>query len=403
MTSPWVERFFTAQRDKLTAQLTAHYRNLHEIPELAFEERETARYLDKALCALGLSARSGVAGTGLVVELPGGGEGSTVLLRSDMDGLPIEEAAAHAPRSRHAGRMHACGHDGHMAIGLGVAEALVRGLGEEQLPGRIVLLFQPAEEFGGGARRVVEEGLLDEYGVDVVLGLHLWSFAPFGEAIIPEMTIMASADEFKVAFTGPGGHGALPHRSRDVVLAVSHFVTALQALVAREIDPVQPGVVTVGRISAGQAANVMPQRAEAHGTFRAGTDEVRGLLLHRIGEVARAIAQLHSVDAEIDFGSGYPPTVNDPVVAALYREAASEFLPEDKVLTGPPAMASEDFAFYLKERPGAFCLLGMRDGACGVIHPHHSPEFRIAERILPLGLELLLRAALRMMHPGGMI
>lgn len=392
------ERLLASRRALLDASVRRHYQRLHEIPELAFAERQTADYLAAELRSLGLSPRTGVGGTGLVVELPGGGEGPTIMLRSDMDGLPIEEAPDHTPRSKHAGCMHACGHDGHMAIGLGIADALARGLGEQDLlPGRIVLLFQPAEELGGGAEGVIEEGILDEYGVDIILGLHLWSFAPLGQAIIPDTTVMASADEFEVVFTGPGGHGALPHRSPDVILALSHFVTSVQSLVSREIDPVLPAVVTVGHIEAGRAANVIPQKAKGYGTFRAANNQVRGLLLHRIGEVAQAIALAHGVEVEVDFGSGYPPTVNDPAVAAVFREIAAEVLPPGGVQAGPPAMASEDFAFYLQERPGAFCLLGMRDEESGAIHPHHSPHFRVSEQALPLGLEILLRSALRLM------
>ncbi|MDQ7086364.1 MAG: amidohydrolase [Acidobacteriota bacterium] len=271
------------------------------------------------------------------------------------------------------------------------------GGGGPALPGRLLLLFQPAEEAGGGARRIVEAGWLDRLKVDFVLGLHLWSFAPLGQAIIPDATVLASSDEFQVRFGGPGGHGALPHETQDVVLAAAHLVVALQGVVSRDVDPVRPAVLTVGRLEAGRAPNVIPRQALVEGTFRAGDGETRARVLHRIGEVAHAIARVHGVDAEVDFGTGYPATVNDGAVAAVYRAAAEEVLGRSGVAAGPPTMASEDFAFYLQRRRGAFCLLGMADEAGGSHHPHHSPAFRVAEAALLPGLEILLLAAWSLM------
>jgi len=391
---------FAHHARQLAGSVVAHQRALHEIPERGFEEFETAAYLERALAGLGITARTGIGGTGLVAELPGGGPGPTVMLRSDMDGLPVEENPDHRPRSRRPGFMHACGHDGHMSILLGAAEAVSRAVAEggDPLPGRVVLLFQPAEESGPGAARVVEEGVLDAMGVDFILGLHLWSFLPRGQAIIPDGHVMASSDEFHITLTGKGGHGALPHEARDVVLAVAQLVVSLQQVVARDIDPLKPAVLSVGQVAAGHACNVLPERGEVHGTFRAPDGAVRGRILHRIGEIAQAVALAHGVQAQIDFGTGYPPTVNDPRVARVLREAARSVLGEGEVREGPPTMAAEDFAIYLQERPGAFMLLGMRDEALGVVHPHHNPRFRIAEEVLPLGVEILLRGALRLMR-----
>jgi len=391
-----LRRWLTEHRSALEPELVGDYRELHGIPELAFEERLTARYLAARLEALGLEPQVGIEGTGVIVEVPGGTSGPTVMLRADMDGLPIEEDPSHDPGSRHPGRMHACGHDGHMAIVLAAARAFATGA--PPLPGRLLLLFQPAEEAGGGARRIVEAGWLDRLGVDFILGLHLWSFAPLGRAIIPDGTVLASSDEFQVGFHGPGGHGALPHESQDVVLAAAHLVVAMQSIVARDVDPVRPAVLTVGRLEAGKAPNVIPRRAEVQGTFRAGDGETRARVLHRIGEVAEAIARVHGVRAEVDFGTGYPATINDAGVAAVYRTAAAEVLGASAVAAGPPAMASEDFAFYLQHRRGAFCLLGMADEATGSAHPHHSPAFRIAEAALFPGLETMLLAAWSLMN-----
>ncbi|GAB4222246.1 MAG: M20 family metallopeptidase [Acidobacteriota bacterium] len=392
------ERLATTAR-ALADIIVAHQRTLHRFPELAFEERRTSAWLADTLRGLGLEPHTGLAGTGLAVELPGAGPGPTVMLRADMDGLPIREEPSHEPRSEHEDRMHACGHDGHMAVALGAAEAVVRVAGEGgTLPGRLVVLFQPAEETGTGAARIVEEGVLDRLGVDYVLGLHLWSFAPRGQAIVPDGTVMASADEFRVAYSGRGGHGALPHEADDVVLALAHLVVALQALVSREVDPVRPAVLSVGRIKAGSAPNVLPTRGELEGTFRAPDTDVRGHLLHRVGELARSIAAAHGVEAEVSFGAGIPPTVNHPGPARLLRAAAAAVLGPDNVRDGPPTMAAEDFGLFLRERPGAFMLLGMRDEAAGVVAPHHHPDFRVAPGALAEGCEILLRAAVALME-----
>ena len=393
-------------RGRVAASVRTHQSALHEIPETAFEERATAAYLTGALEALGIAPRTGVAGTGLFAELPGAGVGPTVMVRADMDGLPIDEDPSNVPRSRHDGRMHACGHDGHMAIVLGLAESLARSA-EATLPGRVLLLFQPAEEDakGGasGAQRIVESGLLDEQGVDAVLGLHLWSYLPLGQAILPDRLVMASSDEVSLVFSGGGGHAALPHEAQDVVLAASRTVDALQSIVARDVDPVCPAVVSIGTFHAGRAANVLPAEARLTGTLRAADRPARELLSRRVTEIAQGIAAAHGVTVDVEISRGYPATINDPRAAATVREAARAVLGEGAVHDGPPSMGAEDFAYYLERRPGAFLLLGMRDEASGAVHPHHSPRFRIAPQALPLGVEILLRGALALMRETPLI
>jgi amidohydrolase len=399
-----IEERLAALARELGDTVVEHQRALHAIPELAFAETATSRYLSGRLEELGLAPRVVAGGTGLAVELPGAGVGPTVMLRADIDGLPIEEDPEHEPRSRHEGRMHACGHDGHMAVALGTCAAITRAVAEGgSLPGKLVVLFQPAEEVGAGAARVVEEGVLDDLGVDQVLGLHLWSFLPLGRAVIPDGTVMASADEFRVVLSGKGGHAALPHEADDTVLAVSHLVVALQSLVSREIDPVDSAVLSVGRVHAGTAPNVLPATAELCGTFRAPNTAVRGRLLHRIGDMARAIGLAHGVEAQVEFGAGTPPTVNHPEAAEALREGARAVLGEENVALGPPVMAAEDFGLYLQARPGAFMLLGMRDESRGFDRPHHHPGFRVAPEALPAGVEILLRGALSLMRrmPAG--
>ncbi len=385
----------------LSATIVAHRRALHEIPELSFEERETAQYLERALRNLGLEPRTGLGGThGLVVELPGAGPGPTVMIRADMDALPIDENSAHLVRSRYPGRMHACGHDGHMAVALGVAEA-VTALGRTvTLPGRVVVIFQPAEESGGGAAKLVQAGVLDDLSIDYVLGLHLWSYLQRGQAIIPDGTVMASADEFRITLGGKGGHGALPHLSQDVVVGVAHLISALQTVVSRNVDPLKPAVLTIGHVAAGTAPNVLPEIAMLHGTFRAPDSATRDLMLARIKAIADGVARSLDLELSIEIDGDYPPTVNHPPVARAMREAARTVLGVAGVLEGPPTMAAEDFSVYLQHRPGAFMLLGMRDESRGVIHPHHSPQFLVLEETLAQGAEILLRTAVSVMqHP----
>lgn len=398
-----LEDLVAAEVGRLGPSISAHQRALHQIPELGYAEHETAAYLAGVVRGWGLTPRTGVAGTGLVVELPNAGAGPTVLLRADMDGLPVEEAADHDPRSRFPGRMHACGHDGHMAIALGAVESVIRLGPGVRLPGRIVVLFQPAEEGGAGAQKVVEAGILDEFGIDFVLGIHLWSFLPRGTALIPNGPVMASSDEFRVVLSGTGGHGALPHQAADVVLAASQLVVAFQQIVSRSLDPLQPAVVTVGRIAAGEAHNVLPGTAELWGTFRSADQGTRDLIGRRLGQITTAVAAEQGIEARLVIGPGYPPTINHPQVAAVARQAAADVLGAGQVLDGPMTMAAEDFAFLLEKRPGAFSLLGIRDEGRGLVHPHHNQRFRIPEDLLPQGAEILLRTAFRLMSGSNRV
>jgi amidohydrolase len=395
-----------ASREQTPALVRQHQEALHRIPELAFDERETAAYVKQALVRLGLDPRGGIAGTGLYVDLPGAGEGPTVLLRADMDGLPVDEHPEHSPRSERDGLMHACGHDGHMAIALGVADAVCRGVSAGlELPGRLAIVFQPAEETGrggaSGGERIASSGLLDDERVDLVFALHLWSYLPLGVALVPPRAVMASADEIEVVFRGPGGHAALPHVAKDTILAASQAVVALQSVVSRDLDPVSSAVISIGSFHAGHAGNVLPPEARLAGTIRASDPGTRERARERVGQIARSIAAAHGVDVDVALSSGYPPTVNDPRASELVREALRPMLGDDKVLDGPATMAAEDFSYFLERRPGVFLLLGMRDEASGAVHPHHSPKFRIAPAALPLGVEVLIRGALALMEGGA--
>ena len=374
-----------------------HRRALHRIPELAFEERETAAYVERTLRGLALAPRVGIAGTGIAVELPGAGPGPTVLLRADMDGLPLDEVDGRDLRSAHPGRMHACGHDAHVAAALGAAHALAR-LGGERLPGRIVLLFQPGEEHGAGGKRVVETGLLDEMGVDFALAMHVWSFLERGRAIVPSGPTTASSNEFQVTLTARGGHAAAPHLAHDLVLAAAQLVAALHTVVSRDVDPLKPAVLSIGHLAAGDTHNILPGKALLRGTLRAADQETRATLIRRVREIAAAVAAAHGAQADVFVSEGYLATVNDARAAEALAGAARTTLGAEAVAPGPMTMVAEDFSFIADARPAALMLLGMSDPRRGTDAPHHSPRFLVDDDVPPIGLEILLRAAARLME-----
>ncbi len=381
--------------------LIATRRDLHRHPEIGFEEVRTAGIVEERLRAAGYDIETGVAVTGVVGRLKGGaGPGPTLLLRADMDALPIDEANTHSYASTVPGRMHACGHDGHVAIGLAVAERLARRAGE--LRGEIRYVFQPAEEGMGGARRMVHEGVLE--GVDAAIGLHLWLDLPVAVVGVVDGPQMAGSQEFRISVTGRGGHGGLPHDTVDAVLLASHIVVALQTVVSRNVAPLDNAVVSVGAIRAGSAPNIIAETAYLEGTMRAFRTEVMDLVRERIRTIAQGVAGALGGSAEVEFVPLlFPPTANDPRLARIVREAATEVVGADHVRSDPGirTMAAEDFAEFSTRVPGCYFFLGARDEASGAVHPHHSPFFEISEEALPLGVEILERAAIAYLSGGG--
>ncbi|HUE95798.1 MAG TPA: amidohydrolase, partial [Longimicrobiaceae bacterium] len=355
----------------------------------------TAGIVAERLREAGYEVTTGMAGTGVVGTLKGGGgDGPTLLLRADMDALPIEEATGAPYASTVPGRMHACGHDGHVAIGLAVAERLARRRSE--ISGEVRYVFQPAEEGMGGARRMVEAGVLD--GVDAALGLHIWLDLPLGVVGVVDGPQMAGSQEFAITVHGRGGHGGLPHGTIDAVLLASQIVVALQSIVSRNISPLDNAVVSVGSIRAGSAPNIIAETAYLEGTIRAFRSETLATLRGRISAVAEGVAQALGGSAEASFADLlFPPTSNDPELARLVRETAQEVVSPGEVRADPGVrtMAAEDFAEFSTRVPGCYFFLGAHDEVVGAIHPHHSPYFDIAEDCLPLGVEILERAALR--------
>lgn len=380
--------------DAMAGDLVACRRDLHRHPELGFQERRTAAVVESRLRQLGLEVRPGVAETGVVgvLRAPGERRGGAVLLRADMDALPIQEVPGRDYGSHVPGRMHACGHDGHTAMLLGAAVLLCAR--REGLPRDVVFCFQPAEEGLGGALRMIEAGVLDDPPVRSAYALHLWTGFPAGSVHLRAGPIMAAQDEFTARILGRGGHGALPHRSVDPVVATAHGVVALQCLVSREIDPFDSAVVSVGRVEAGSAANVIPEEARLDGTLRSFSDDARERLRERVPAILEATARAHRCRLLFDLRPGYPAVVNDSTAVDRAREAASRTVGPDRVAETPPLAAAEDFAYFLEKVPGAFVFLGAGNEDRGITAPHHSPEFDIDESALPRGAELLARLAL---------
>lgn len=383
-----------AAADALAGRLVEWRRALHRHPELGFEETWTSAFVKERLEALSIEVREGMADTGLagILRAPQAREGG-VLLRADMDALPIQEVAGREYGSEIEGRMHACGHDGHMAMLLGAAELLAAR--RDDLPGDVVLCFQPAEEGRGGAQRMIREGVLDLVKIETVYALHLWSQFEAGTVQVRSGPVMAAQDEFTAQVVGKGGHGALPHTTRDPIPAAARGVLALQSIVSREVDPVEPAVVTVGRFEGGTAPNVIPDRVRLDGTLRSFGDEVRQLLRRRVEEVLRGAAEAAGCRLEMDLRPGYPAVVNDAGAVEAVRSAARSVVGESGLREHAPLLAAEDFAYFLRERPGAFVFVGAGNAGRGIDAPHHSPAFDIDESALPRGAELLARLALR--------
>ncbi|HET7835340.1 MAG TPA: M20 aminoacylase family protein [Variovorax sp.] len=346
-------------------------RDIHHHPELAFDEHRTSALVAEKLQAWGYEVERGLGGTGVVGRLVRGDGRRRLGLRADMDALPIDEATGLGYASCNAGVMHACGHDGHTAMLLAAARHLAeRG----RFSGTLNLIFQPAEEGGGGAVKMMEDGLFDKYPCDAIFAMHNMPGMPQGRLVLREGPTMASSDYATVTLTGVGGHGAMPHRAADPVVAAASIVMALQTVVSRNVDPLQMAVVTVGAIHAGKANNVIPQQATLEISIRALDREVRATLERRVKALIAAQAESFGVRAQVDWWPGYAVLVNTPEETAFAREVALELVGADQVtLQGPALPGSEDFAFMLEKLPGSYLFIGNGDGdsagACMVHNP----------------------------------
>ncbi len=343
--------------------------HIHQHPELAFEEHATSDLVAQRLAEWGYEVHRGLGGTGVVGRLRHGSGSRSIGIRADMDALPITEATGLAYASRHHGKMHACGHDGHTATLLAAARHIAQ---TRRFSGTANLIFQPAEEGDGGARRMIEDGLFERFPCDAVFALHNAPGQPVGTLAFRSGPTLASADRVIIVLKGRGGHAAMPHFSADPIVAGSSIVMALQSIVARNVDPLQSAVVTVGMFQAGTVNNVIPGNARLELSVRALDREVRKLLRQRIQDIATAHAAGLGCVAEVDYQEGYPVLVNTDAETAFAAQVATELLGRDKVLLDRPAvMGSEDFAFMLEQRPGCYLFLGNGDGAgsCMVHNP----------------------------------
>lgn len=364
----------------LYSRLVALRRDLHQHPELSWQERRTADQICRFLDELGVAYRRDVASTGIIAEIPGAGDGPCVALRADTDALPVFEETGLPFASETPGLMHACGHDAHTAMLLGAASLLSQ---DRELPAPVRLIFQPAEERGEGAAAMVAAGALEN--VAMIFGGHVDRHFPVGSIAVTEGAVNASSDTFSIHIIGRGGHAARPHETIDAVVVGSLMVMALQTIVSREVNPAHPSVVTVGRFDAGTAANVIAGRAVLEGSIRAQDGDVRAFLFRSIERIAKSIGQLHGATVEVEIGQGTPPVINPPAGTALARQAAAAVVGESNVSKMDRAsMGGEDFSCYLEQVPGCYVRFGTaRDGV--EQFPAHSGKFIIDEEVLAVG------------------
>jgi amidohydrolase len=384
--------------DEIMPGVIADRRHLHEHPELGFEEFETAKFVAERLQAMGVDdIRTGIAVTGVTGLIrgtaPSPGKDAVVLLRADMDALPIHEENDVDYRSKVDGKMHACGHDAHTAMLLGIARTLNERRSE--FSGTVKVLFQPAEEGGGGARVMIEEGVLEDPVVDYVFGMHMAQDVPLGKIELRGGPVMAAADRFQVTIQGRGGHGAQPHLCIDPISVGAQIVTALQTIVSREIDPTEQAVVTVGAFLAGKASNVIPDTAELRGTLRSFNPAVRTQIAERVEGIVRGVAATMGATVDYQYLPGYPPTVNDPEISEMVRGIAREVVGEEQVSEGPLHMGAEDFSYFLERKPGCFYFVGSRNEQLGFKWGHHHPKFDIDESSMAAGMEIMVRTVLK--------
>ncbi|AJK89501.1 MULTISPECIES: amidohydrolase [Lysinibacillus] len=383
-----MEKLFTLI-DENYEEMVGIRRHLHEYPELSFEEVETPAYIAAYHKELGHEVREGVGGSGVVAVLRGARPGKTVALRADFDALAIQEENDLPYKSKVAGKMHACGHDGHTATLLGLAKALNKM--KSEITGNIIFIHQHAEEVApGGAKPMIEDGCLD--GVDVIFGTHLWAPTPIGEILVKDGAIMAAADKVEIAIQGKGGHGAEPHHSIDAVTLASQFVISAQQLISRRIDPLKSAVLTIGHFEAINPFNVIADRVKLAGTIRTFEEDVRTQMEQELEAVLNATCLAFGASYEYRYTRGYPPVYNHQKETEFVAQLASTVPGVEQVKTCPPFMVGEDFAYYLEKVPGTFFFTGAKSPEWETAYPHHHARFNFDERAMLIAAKTLGKA-----------
>ena len=354
-------------------------RYLHQHPELSFKEYKTAAFIANYYDKLGIPYRKNVGGNGVIATLTGGLPGKTIAFRADFDALPIHDEKDVPYRSQVDGVMHACGHDGHTAILLTLAKVLQKF--QDQLPGNVVFLHQHAEErTPGGARSMIDDGALDN--VDAVFGAHLWATEELGVLQTSKNVLMAGADRFEITIQGKGGHGAVPHQTKDAVVIGAEVVLSLQKIISRQLDPLATAVLTIGKFDAGNDFNIIADQAKLIGTVRYLQQDVQTQMMNDMERIINGICLSHGCSYEMDYEEGYPPLINHETEAEVVRQAASKIEDLKMVEEIQPMMSSEDFSYYLLEKPGAYFFIGAKKA--GHDYPHHHPKFDFDERVMPM-------------------
>ena len=374
----------------MQARLSQWRRQFHQYPELGFQEHLTADFISQRLTEMGITHQTGVAQTGIVAMIESDFPGPVLAIRADIDALPVTEKNDGPYRSQHLGRMHACGHDGHAAIALGTAQYLCQH--SQDFKGTVKILFQPAEEGPGGAKPMIEAGVLKNPDVDAIIGLHLWNNLPVGTVGVRSGALMAAVECFQCTLLGRGGHGAMPHQTVDTIVLAAQIVNVLQTIVARNVNPIDSAVVTIGELQAGTAQNVIADTARMRGTVRYFNPQFEGFFPARMEAIIKGLCEAQGASYEFDYCRLYPPVINDPNMAALVRSVAINVLETPAgIVPECHTMGGEDMSFFLQEVPGCYFFLGSANAAKGLNYPHHHPCFDFDESVLSMGVELFVR------------
>ncbi|WP_342620577.1 M20 aminoacylase family protein [Rhodoferax sp. GW822-FHT02A01] len=378
------------------AEMAAIRRDLHAHPELCFQEVRTADVVAAKLTEWGIPIHRGLGTTGVVGIVKAGTSDRAIGLRADMDALPVQEFNTFAHASQHQGKMHACGHDGHTAMLLAAAKHFST---HRNFDGTVYLIFQPAEEGGGGAREMIKEGLFERFPMQAVFGMHNWPGMEQGQFAVSAGPVMASSNEFKITIRGKAGHAAMPHNALDPVVVAAQMVQAFQTIISRNLKPIEAGVISVTMIHAGEATNVIPDSCELEGTVRTFSLAVLDMLEQRMRVVAEHTAQAFGLTCEFEFFRNYPPTINSAAEADFARGVMAELVGAERVIAQEPTMGAEDFAYMLMEKPGCYVFLGNGDGGhresghgagpCML----HNPSYDFNDELIPLGASYWVRLA----------